>query len=333
MLPTHLLTEIPSTIAQQLNPAIAPALTGVATAAIPSASSAWRSVAESVERNWADGADIGAAGASLKRAAHAAADLEKRAESIDGDITKGLASVKSAATDLERIAIDFVSSAMRSLTATAAGPVGMATTAANVISAASIAISQTIERLTQLERELAPLAQSLMRQASTAVDTPSPPAPAQLEKASTTASALTPTATGGPAEPTESVAPPVASTAGTDAPTPEAQVAVNAALSAVGTPYGWGGNTPGQALDCSGLTHWAYGQAGVDIPRTAEAQAIGRQVSQNELLPGDLAVWDGHVAMVIGNGQMVEAGDPVQVNPVRTTNIGMPFKGFYRPTE
>ena len=80
------------------------------------------------------------------------------------------------------------------------------------------------------------------------------------------------------------------------------------------------------------MTHWAYGQAGVDIPRTAEAQAVGRQVSQDELLPGDLAVWDGHVAMVIGDGKMVEAGDPVQVNPVRTTNIGMPFKGFYRPT-
>ena len=120
--------------------------------------------------------------------------------------------------------------------------------------------------------------------------------------------------------------------AGAGAPTPEAQAAVKAALSAVGTPYGWGGNTPGQALDCSGLTHWAYGQAGVDIPRTAEAQAVGRQVSQDELLPGDLAVWDGHVAMVIGDGKMVEAGDPVQVNPVRTTNIGMPFKGFYRPT-
>ena len=104
------------------------------------------------------------------------------------------------------------------------------------------------------------------------------------------------------------------------------------ALSAVGTPYAWGGNTPGVGLDCSGLTHWAYGQAGVDIPRTAQAQAVGRQVSQDELLPGDLVVWDGHVAMVVGDGQMVEAGDPVQVNPIRTTNIGMPFKGFFRPT-
>jgi cell wall-associated NlpC family hydrolase len=53
---------------------------------------------------------------------------------------------------------------------------------------------------------------------------------------------------------------------------------------------------------------------------------------QSQLLPGDLVVWQGHVAMVIGNGQMIEAGDPVQINPIRTSNIGMPFMGFYRPT-
>lgn len=52
----------------------------------------------------------------------------------------------------------------------------------------------------------------------------------------------------------------------------------------------------------------------------------------SELQEGDLAVWDGHVAMYAGNGQLVEAGDPVQVNPVRTSNIGMQFHGFWRPT-
>uniref|UniRef100_UPI00117760FD NlpC/P60 family protein n=1 Tax=Allokutzneria sp. NRRL B-24872 TaxID=1137961 RepID=UPI00117760FD len=51
-----------------------------------------------------------------------------------------------------------------------------------------------------------------------------------------------------------------------------------------------------------------------------------------QLLPGDLVVWRGHVAMCIGDGQMVEAGDPVQIRPLRTTNSGMPFVGFYRPT-
>src|SRR5699024_8411380 len=64
--------------------------------------------------------------------------------------------------------------------------------------------------------------------------------------------------------------------AGDGAPTPQAQAAVDHALSALGTPYQWGGNTPGVGLDCSGLTQWAYGQAGVDIPRTAAEQAVGR---------------------------------------------------------
>lgn len=110
-----------------------------------------------------------------------------------------------------------------------------------------------------------------------------------------------------------------------------AEAAVAAAKSMVGTPYVWGGNSPG-GFDCSGLTSWAYQQAGVDLPRTAESQAVGRQVSYKDLQPGDLIVWSGHVAMYTGDGMMVEAGDPVQMNPVRTSNIGMPFKGFWRPT-
>ncbi|MGG7103069.1 C40 family peptidase [Rhodococcus sp. 24CO] len=117
------------------------------------------------------------------------------------------------------------------------------------------------------------------------------------------------------------------------APNAEAAAAVRNALTQQGVPYEWGGTSPGVGLDCSGLTQWAYGQAGVDIPRLAQEQGIGSPVDQADLLPGDLAVWDGHVAMVIGNGQMVEAGDPVSVSPVRTSNIGMGFHGFYRPTE
>lgn len=112
----------------------------------------------------------------------------------------------------------------------------------------------------------------------------------------------------------------------------QASAAVAAAKSALGTPYQWGGTTPGQGLDCSGLTQWAYAQAGVDIPRTAEAQAVGPQIPRDQVQPGDLAVWDGHVAMVVEDGQMIEAGDPVQINPIRQDNIGMTFRGFYRPT-
>ncbi|MFD6388708.1 C40 family peptidase [Nocardia sp. NPDC060259] len=118
-----------------------------------------------------------------------------------------------------------------------------------------------------------------------------------------------------------------------EAPNEEAATAVRSAISAVGTPYVWGGNSPGSGIDCSGLTQYAYGEAGVELPRLAQEQHIGHpQVSPGDLMPGDLAVWDGHVAMVVGNGQLVEAGDPVSISDIRTENIGMEFYGFYRPT-
>ncbi|MFC4377559.1 C40 family peptidase [Nocardia halotolerans] len=118
-----------------------------------------------------------------------------------------------------------------------------------------------------------------------------------------------------------------------EAPNEEAATAVRSAIGAVGTPYVWGGNDPGSGIDCSGLTKYAYGEAGVELPRLAQEQHIGHpQVSPGDLKPGDLAVWDGHVAMVVGNGQLVEAGDPVSISSIRTENSGMEFYGYYRPT-
>lgn len=116
------------------------------------------------------------------------------------------------------------------------------------------------------------------------------------------------------------------------APNAVAASAVRHALTQLGVPYQWGGTTPGQGLDCSGLTRWAYHEAGLTLPRLAQEQDIGAAVAPGSLLPGDLAVWDGHVAMIVGDGTMIEAGDPVTLSPIRTSNAGQGFQGFWRPT-
>jgi cell wall-associated NlpC family hydrolase len=119
------------------------------------------------------------------------------------------------------------------------------------------------------------------------------------------------------------------------APNEKAAGAVREALTQLGVPYVWGGETPGKGFDCSGLTQWAYGKQGINLPHFAADQNIGERVAEQNLAPGDLVVWDGHVAMFIGNGKMIEAphtGDVVHIVPLRTDNAGDAFEGFYRPT-
>jgi cell wall-associated NlpC family hydrolase len=116
------------------------------------------------------------------------------------------------------------------------------------------------------------------------------------------------------------------------APNAVAASAVRHALTQLGVPYEWGGTTPGVGLDCSGLTQWAYHEAGLNLPRVAQEQDVGSVVDAGSVRPGDLAVWDGHVAMIVGNGTMIEAGDPVHLSLIRTENAGQGFQGFWRPT-
>jgi cell wall-associated NlpC family hydrolase len=118
----------------------------------------------------------------------------------------------------------------------------------------------------------------------------------------------------------------------TRAPNAVAAGAVRNALTQLGVRYEYGAESPGKAFDCSGLTQWAYGKAGKDIPRVSRDQDVGASISRGDVQPGDLAVWSGHVAMIVGDGKMIEAGSPVELSPIRTTNDGMAFQGFYRPT-
>lgn len=89
--------------------------------------------------------------------------------------------------------------------------------------------------------------------------------------------------------------------------------AAMAVRQAVGSPYAWGATGPG-AFDCSGLMQWAYGRAGVGLPRTSQAQRnAGRHVSLSEARPGDLVIYRddaSHVGMYVGNGQVVHAPYP-----------------------
>ncbi|MFM9367431.1 NlpC/P60 family protein [Streptomyces sp. Da 82-17] len=111
-----------------------------------------------------------------------------------------------------------------------------------------------------------------------------------------------------------------------------AAAAVAAIRQAIGRPYVWGANGPG-SFDCSGLTQWAYGQAGVGLPRTSQAQRnAGRQVSLSEARPGDLVTYRddaSHIGMYMGGGQVVHA--PYPGASVRYDPVGMmPISGVTR---
>ncbi|MFF9121957.1 NlpC/P60 family protein [Streptomyces sp. NPDC014889] len=108
-----------------------------------------------------------------------------------------------------------------------------------------------------------------------------------------------------------------------------AGAAFSAAQSKIGSPYVYGATGP-SSYDCSGLTSWAYAQAGVSIPRTSQAQANAgtRIYSQSQLQVGDLVIFYGdlhHVGLYAGNGQVLHA--PRTGTVVRYESIGnMPFQ-------
>ena len=91
--------------------------------------------------------------------------------------------------------------------------------------------------------------------------------------------------------------------------TTQADKAVAYAYAQIGKPYQWGATGP-NSFDCSGLVMAAWASAGVDIPRDTYEQWAGLpHIPVSEMEPGDLIIYDGegHVAMYVGDGYIIDA--------------------------
>ena len=85
---------------------------------------------------------------------------------------------------------------------------------------------------------------------------------------------------------------------------------VSYATQFVGNPYVWGGTSLTSGADCSGFVQSVYANFGVSLPRTSyEQQNAGYEVSYADAQPGDLICYGGHVAIYMGNGQIVHASN------------------------
>jgi cell wall-associated NlpC family hydrolase len=112
--------------------------------------------------------------------------------------------------------------------------------------------------------------------------------------------------------------------------------AVAAAESQIGVPYVWGGETPGVGFDCSGLTAWSWGQAGVSLPHFSGAQmADSTPVPLSDLQPGDLLFYGpgggDHVAMYVSPGTMIEAPQTGSFVHLTGLRLDSDFVGAGRP--
>lgn len=112
---------------------------------------------------------------------------------------------------------------------------------------------------------------------------------------------------------------------------------VNYALQFLGNPYVWGGTSLTRGADCSGFTMSVLGKYGIKLPHYSGSQAnMGTAVKSSEMRPGDLLFYAdsrgtiNHVAMYIGNGQIVHAANKrsgIKIsswnyrNPIRIRNV------------
>lgn len=78
------------------------------------------------------------------------------------------------------------------------------------------------------------------------------------------------------------------------------------ALNLLGKPYEYGASGPDR-FDCSGFVNYCYQAAGLSAPRTSSEIGALANISQSELLPGDIVWRSGHVGIYVGNNQVIHS--------------------------
>ena len=111
---------------------------------------------------------------------------------------------------------------------------------------------------------------------------------------------------------------------------------VGIALQYLGIPYVWGGSSPSQGFDCSGLVMFVYAQIGISLPHHAASMwSYGSYVPRDQLEPGDLVFFNGlsHMGLYIGGGQFVHAphsGDVVKISSIHDSWYASTWYGAKR---
>ena len=107
-----------------------------------------------------------------------------------------------------------------------------------------------------------------------------------------------------------------------------AGTAISAAQGQLGVAYKFARSEPGVAFDCSGLTKYAWGKAGVSLPhQSAQQYAVTPHVPKDQAQPGDLIFYHspiGHVGIYLGGGMLIHApasGDVVKISSVNWSKV------------